>query len=128
MSSSSGNTLAPGVSIQRAGPVTVVVLNRPEVRNAVDDATAQALFDAFVAFEDDPDARVAVFHGAHGHFCAGWDLQYGARLAARGCCEDGRRCPEPADYVDKGQRWPVSLISSLHVACQVFFSPSEALF
>lgn len=84
MSSSSGNTLAPGVSIQRAGPVTVVVLNRPEVRNAVDDATAQALFDAFVAFEDDPDARVAVFHGAHGHFCAGWDLQHGAALAQQG--------------------------------------------
>jgi enoyl-CoA hydratase len=27
---------------------------------------------------------VAVLHGAHGHFCAGWDLQHGARLAAQG--------------------------------------------
>jgi len=42
------------------------------------------LFEAFVAFDDDPDARVAVFHGGHGHFCAGWDLQHGAALARQG--------------------------------------------
>ena len=62
----------------------VVTLDRPEVRNAVDADTARALHAAFLAFEDDPAARVAVFHGAHGHFCAGWDLQHGARLAASG--------------------------------------------
>ncbi|MDQ7745051.1 crotonase/enoyl-CoA hydratase family protein [Hydrogenophaga pseudoflava] len=62
----------------------IVTLNRPDVRNAVDGDTAQALHAAFLAFEDDPAARVAVFHGAHGHFCAGWDLQHGARLAASG--------------------------------------------
>ncbi len=64
--------------------IHVVTLNRPEVRNAVDGDTAQALHAAFLAFEDDPAAKVAVFHGAHGHFCAGWDLQHGARLAASG--------------------------------------------
>ncbi len=77
---------APSQSVHTEcfGPVTLVTLNRPEVRNAVDDATARALFDAFVAFEDDPEARVAVFHGDHGHFCAGWDLQQGAALAQQG--------------------------------------------
>ncbi len=60
----------------------MVTLDRPEVRNAVDSATARALYDAFLAFDADPHAKVAVFHGAHGHFCAGWDLQAGARLAA----------------------------------------------
>ena len=64
--------------------VWVVTLNRPEVRNAVDADTAQALHRAFLDFEADPEARVAVFHGAHGHFCAGWDLQAGARLRATG--------------------------------------------
>jgi enoyl-CoA hydratase len=54
------------------------------VRNAVDAHTAQQLHDAFATFEVDANARVAVFHGAHGHFCAGWDLQAGARLAADG--------------------------------------------
>jgi enoyl-CoA hydratase len=75
---------APGVRTERLGPVTVVTLDRPDVRNAVDDATARALFEAFVAFDDDDEARVAVFHGAHGHFCAGWDLQHGAALAQQG--------------------------------------------
>ena len=37
------------------------------------------MYDAFLAFEADAHARVAVFHGAHGHFCAGWDLAAGAR-------------------------------------------------
>ena len=69
------------VEIRQHGAVTVVTLDRPEVRNAVDAATARELYAAFLTFEADDQARVAVFHGAHGHFCAGWDLQAGARLA-----------------------------------------------
>lgn len=72
------------VRVEKLGPVTVVTLDRPEVRNAVDADTARRLHEAFVAFDDDADARVAVFHGANGHFCAGWDLQHGARLAQQG--------------------------------------------
>ena len=63
--------------------ITVVTLDRPQVRNAVDRDTALALHAAFLAFEADTDSPVAVFHGAHGHFCAGWDLQAGAQLAER---------------------------------------------
>ena len=72
------------VTTENLGEVWVVTLDRPDVRNAVDSPTAQALHAAFLAFEADAQARVAVFHGAHGHFCAGWDLQHGARLAASG--------------------------------------------
>ena len=72
------------VHVEKLGPVTVVTLDRPDVRNAVDGDTARALHEAFVRFDADEDARVAVFHGAHGHFCAGWDLQYGARMAQQG--------------------------------------------
>jgi enoyl-CoA hydratase len=63
--------------------VTLVTLSRPDVRNAVDAATARQLYEAFVAFEADASARVAVFHGAFGHFCAGWDLQAGAAMAQK---------------------------------------------
>lgn len=70
------------VQIERLGEVWVVTLARPAVRNAVDAATAAALCQAFLDFEADAAAKVAVFHGAHGSFCAGWDLQAGARLAA----------------------------------------------
>lgn len=71
------------VRIERAGPVWTVVLDRRSARNAVDRATAQALADAFRAFDADGDARVAVLHGAHGHFCAGADLKAMADPARR---------------------------------------------
>lgn len=68
---------------EKRGNVTIITLTRPEVRNAVDADTAAQLYAAFLAFDADPDARVAVFHGANGHFCAGWDLQAGARIATQ---------------------------------------------
>src|SRR5919106_1260164 len=64
-----------GVALQRDGPVCIVTINRPEVRNAVDGPTARALADAFRAFDHDADALVAVLTGAEGHFCAGADLK-----------------------------------------------------
>ncbi|MCW3839464.1 crotonase/enoyl-CoA hydratase family protein [Micromonospora yasonensis] len=64
-----------GVRVEHAGPVTTVILDRPEARNAVDGPTARALADAFRAFEADPDAAVAVLWGAGGTFCAGADLK-----------------------------------------------------
>jgi enoyl-CoA hydratase len=76
------DTTAP-VRVEHQGAVTIVTLDRPQQRNAVDAATARALYEAFVAFDDDSQASVAVFHGAQGHFCAGWDLQAGAQMAQR---------------------------------------------
>jgi enoyl-CoA hydratase len=64
-----------GVRTEQNGPVTTVILDRPEVRNAVDRATATALADAFRAFEADDEASVAVLWGAGGTFCAGADLK-----------------------------------------------------
>jgi enoyl-CoA hydratase len=63
------------VRIERHGPVTTVILSRPESRNAVDGATARALADAFRAFDADPDATVAVLWGDGGTFCSGADLK-----------------------------------------------------
>ena len=63
------------VLVRRHGRVTLVGLHRQTARNAVDRVTAQALADAFRAFEADPDADVAVLHGEHGTFCAGADLK-----------------------------------------------------
>lgn len=77
------------VTTEHCDGITVITLNRPDVRNAVDTDTARALHAAFLAFDDDSASRVAVFHGAHGHFCAGWDLQAGARLHAAGVSGDG---------------------------------------
>lgn len=63
------------VTVEKSGPVTTVVLSRPDRRNAVDRDTAQALSDAFAAFDADPEACVGVLYGDHGQFCAGADLK-----------------------------------------------------
>jgi enoyl-CoA hydratase/carnithine racemase len=63
------------VRIERDGPVWTVVLDRPEVRNAIDTEHAQALLAAFESFDADGDAAVAVLWGAGGTFCAGADLR-----------------------------------------------------
>jgi enoyl-CoA hydratase len=63
------------VSVEKNGPVTTVILSRPEARNAVDPTTAAELVRAFEAFEADEEARVGVFFGDHGTFCAGADLK-----------------------------------------------------
>jgi|SRR4051794_4461753 len=62
------------VRVERSGPVTTVVLDRPARRNAVDGPTATALGDAFREFDADDSALVAVLWGAGGTFCAGADL------------------------------------------------------
>jgi len=63
------------VQVEKNPPVTTVILSRPEVRNAVDRATAAELVDAFRDFEADDSASVAVLYGDHGTFCAGADLK-----------------------------------------------------
>ncbi|HEX2090738.1 MAG TPA: crotonase/enoyl-CoA hydratase family protein [Actinomycetota bacterium] len=60
-------------------PLAVVTIDRPEVRNAVDPETAEALVEAFAAFDADPSLSVAIFTGAGGHFCGGFDLKALAR-------------------------------------------------
>jgi enoyl-CoA hydratase len=56
-------------------PIAVVTIDRPEVANAIDRPTAQALADAFRRFDGDDSASVAVLTGADGKFCAGADLK-----------------------------------------------------
>src|SRR5271156_6275005 len=63
------------VLVERDGPITIVSINRPHCRNAVDGATARKLYDAFRAFDADAEASVAVFTGTGGYFCAGADLK-----------------------------------------------------
>lgn len=62
------------------GSVWTIVNDRPEVRNAVCPETAEQLVEAFEAFEKS-DARVAVFTGEGGSFCAGWDLKFASQIS-----------------------------------------------
>ena len=87
------------IHVEHDGPVTIVTIDRPEVRNAIDRPHAHLLADAFRAFDDDELSSVAVLTGAHGTFCAGADLKgitdgRGNRVAADG---DGPMGPTRLD-------------------------------
>ncbi|HLY05396.1 MAG TPA: crotonase/enoyl-CoA hydratase family protein [Rhizomicrobium sp.] len=81
------------IRVERDGPVTTVILSRPERRNAVDRPTADALAEAFLAFDQDTAASVAVLWGDGGTFCAGADL----KAIAEG---KGNRIARPAESFD----------------------------
>ncbi|MCP5368731.1 MAG: crotonase/enoyl-CoA hydratase family protein [Hyphomicrobiales bacterium] len=111
------------IRVETDGPVTTVIHDRPQARNAMDPESARALTDAFLAFERDPDAAVAVLWGAGGAFCAGWDLKYGASLVG----DDGHLAEldfpaaEPADpnAVPRGPMGPTRLELSKPVIAAV---------
>jgi enoyl-CoA hydratase len=116
-------TMSDPLQIDHLDAVTVVTLNRPQVRNAVDTDTANALYDAFIAFDADPNAKVAVFHGAHGQFCAGWDLQFGALVASSGISGGQSLLSkleyEPGNVQPRGPMGPSRLLLSKPVIAAV---------
>ena len=63
------------IEVRREGPVTIIQLNRPQVRNAINRATAVALYEAWMVFEADEEARVGILTGGDEVFCAGADLR-----------------------------------------------------
>jgi enoyl-CoA hydratase len=77
------------VHVEHEGPVTIVTIDRPEVRNAVDRPTARELAGAFRAFDSDDARSVAVLTGAGGTFCAGADLKAFGTERANAVTDDG---------------------------------------
>ena len=87
------------VRIEKSGSVWTVIHSRPEVRNAMDPDSADALTAAFEEFGRDDEASVAVFWGEGGAFCAGWDLKFVASL------EGGNPLPN-LDFPENGGAAP----------------------
>lgn len=69
------------VRVEKNGAVTTVIHSRAQARNAMDPRSADELTAAFLAFDADSSASVAVFWGEGGAFCAGWDLKSATALA-----------------------------------------------
>ena len=63
------------VAVRRDGPVTIIQINRPEARNAINRETARLLREAWLAFDADDEARIGVLTGGNDVFCAGADLK-----------------------------------------------------
>lgn len=84
------------ISVTENG-VSTITIDRPERRNAVDPATARRLYEAFLAFAADDEARVAILTGAGGAFCAGFDL----KAAGAGAADDWLASLDiPGDWTD----------------------------
>jgi enoyl-CoA hydratase len=84
-----GDYPADTITVAAEGPVTIVTIDRPAVRNAVDSRTADALRAAFGRFDLDPDASVAVLTGRGDTFCAGADLKALSQGDRRPIPDDG---------------------------------------
>lgn len=65
--------------VNKEGPITIIKLNRPRARNAVNPKTAEELRTAFKAFDEDKAQSVAILTGTNGTFCAGFDLKVAAK-------------------------------------------------
>ena len=63
------------VQIEARGPVLIVTMNRPGMRNAASQAMAQAMNGAFERLDADPALRICILTGAGGDFCSGMDLK-----------------------------------------------------
>ncbi|MET0942696.1 MAG: crotonase/enoyl-CoA hydratase family protein [Mesorhizobium sp.] len=107
---------------EKDGEITVVTIDRPEARNAVNPEMALALFEAFIAFDRDKTQEVAVLTGMPGMFSAGFDLKW----AARGATEkwfaehdlDGS-FDDPVKYPRKGPMGPTRLLLSKPVIAAI---------
>ena len=96
------------IKTERSGPVLVVIIDRPQVRNAIDGPTAAALVKAFRAFDADAALSVAILTGTGNTFCSGFDLtamadqvrglrvtEYGdGPLGSHACCLVSRSLPQ----------------------------------
>src|SRR5260370_14623312 len=101
---------AKALMVERQGKTLVVTINRPQARNAVDSATAQALGEAFQAFDRDDELDVAILTGSQGTFCAGADLREIA---------EGRRPPVQEEDTGAGPMGPTWLLLTKPVIAAV---------
>src|SRR5205823_12191188 len=70
-----GFAMSSAVQVVEQNKIAIVTIHRPQARNAVDRATAEALADAFRYFDGNDRLNVAILTGSDGCFCAGADLK-----------------------------------------------------
>jgi enoyl-CoA hydratase len=97
------------MTVEHNGPVTTIIRARTEARNAMDPASAEALFQAFLEFERNPTQFVAVLWGAGGAFCAGFDLKYAAGLTGEKAPLSALAFPSDGMQVPRGPMGPTRL-------------------
>jgi enoyl-CoA hydratase len=107
------------LTVERDGPVTTLVRDRREARNAMDPASAEALTEALLAFDRDDSACVAVLWGAGGAFCAGFVLKYAASQLGQKDPMAPRNFPQREGAIPRGPMGPTRLQLSKPVIAAV---------
>ncbi len=102
------------LNVDKQGGVARVTLNRPEVRNAFDDALIAELRKTFGAIERDPSIRVLVLAGNGPAFCAGADLNWMKRMAGYGHAESLADARALAEMLAALDRLPKPTIARVH--------------
>jgi enoyl-CoA hydratase len=105
--------------IERDGPVTTIIRDRIEARNAMDPESADALVDALLAFDADRSQSVAVLWGAGKAFCAGFDLKHAASLLGEERALANLDFPEGEGPVPRGPMGPTRLMLSKPVIAAI---------
>jgi methylglutaconyl-CoA hydratase len=127
------------LEVARQGGVARVTLNRPELRNAFDDALIRKLTDAFAELEEDRSVRVVVLAGNGPAFCAGADLNWMKRMAGYGYDENLADAKALAAMLAALDRMPKPTIARVHgpvfaggtglvAACDIAVGTPEAKF
>lgn len=127
------------VLVERKDGIGRVTLNRPEVRNAFDDALIAALTKTFTELDADPSVRVVLLAGNGPAFCAGADLNWMKRMAGYGYDENLRDARALADMLASLDRLDKPTIARVHgpafaggtglvAACDIAIGTPEAKF
>ena len=125
--------------VEKKDGVARITLNRPEVRNAFDDALIASLTKEFKGIEKDDSIRVLVLAGAGTAFCAGADLNWMKRMAGYGYEQNLADARALADMLAALDRMPKPTIARVHgpafaggtglvAACDIAVGTPEAKF
>lgn len=123
---------APEVLVERDGSILVLTLNRPQVRNAVNAATAEAMARALDQLEEDPGIAVGIVTGAGGSFCSGMDLKAFVRgerpeIAGRGFAALTER-PPSKPLIAAVEGYALAGGCEMVLACDLVVAASNAAF
>src|SRR5919107_4984538 len=102
------------LEVSKKEGIARVTLNRPELRNAFDDALIASLTRTFVEIGKDPSVRVMVLAGNGPAFCAGADLNWMKRMAGYGYDDNLRDARALADMLAALERMPKPTIARVH--------------
>ena len=108
--------MADCLSFRIEGAVARLTLDRPDVRNALDESLVAALTAAARALAERPDVRVAVLAGSGRVFCAGADVSWMARTAGYGFTRNLEDAAEIAKMFEALNNLPLPLVARVHGA------------